>query len=119
MNRNGERYGRALVIGGGIAGPVVGMALQRVGIESTVFEANPVPADGLGSFLTVASNGLDALQAVDVTKATVGQIAGLTTTAISQLTEDQVGAFSAGQVANLSTGQIGVLTSAEVQSFTC
>ena len=66
MNRNGERYGRALVIGGGIAGPVVGMALQRVGIESTVFEASPVPSDGVGSFLTVASNGLDALQAIDV-----------------------------------------------------
>jgi 2-polyprenyl-6-methoxyphenol hydroxylase-like FAD-dependent oxidoreductase len=53
------------VIGGGIAGPVVGMALQRVGIESTVFEASPVPFDGVGSFLTVASNGLDALRAID------------------------------------------------------
>ncbi|HZW88240.1 MAG TPA: NAD(P)/FAD-dependent oxidoreductase, partial [Myxococcaceae bacterium] len=65
MNRNGERYGRALVIGGGIAGPVVGMALQRVGIESAVFEASPVPSDGVGAFLTLASNGLDALQAID------------------------------------------------------
>ena len=65
MNRVGERYGRALVIGGGIAGPVVGMALQRAGIESTIFEASPVASDGLGSFLTVASNGLDALRAVD------------------------------------------------------
>ena len=65
MKGNGERYGRALVIGGGIAGPVVGMALQRVGIESTVFEASPVASDGVGSFLTVASNGLDALRAID------------------------------------------------------
>src|SRR5262249_57187932 len=47
------------------AGPVAAMALQRVGIESTVFEASPVPSDGLGSFLTVASNGLDALRAID------------------------------------------------------
>jgi 2-polyprenyl-6-methoxyphenol hydroxylase-like FAD-dependent oxidoreductase len=53
------------VIGGGIAGPVVGMALQRAGIESTIFEASPVPSDGVGAFLTVASNGLDALQAID------------------------------------------------------
>jgi len=65
VKRNGERYGRALVVGGGIAGPVVGMALQRVGIESTVFEARQVPWDGVGSFLTVASNGLDALRAID------------------------------------------------------
>jgi 2-polyprenyl-6-methoxyphenol hydroxylase-like FAD-dependent oxidoreductase len=60
-----QRYGRGLVIGGGIAGPVVAMALQRVGIESTVFEASPVPSDGVGAFLTLASNGLDALQAID------------------------------------------------------
>jgi len=65
VKRNDERYGRALVIGGGIAGPVVGMALQRVGIGSAVFEANPVASDGVGSFLTVASNGLDALRAID------------------------------------------------------
>jgi 2-polyprenyl-6-methoxyphenol hydroxylase-like FAD-dependent oxidoreductase len=65
VNRNGERYGRALVIGGGIAGPVVAMALQRVGIESVVFEAAPGPSDGIGAFLTVASNGLDALQAIE------------------------------------------------------
>jgi 2-polyprenyl-6-methoxyphenol hydroxylase-like FAD-dependent oxidoreductase len=41
------------------------MALQRAGIESTIFEASPVASDGLGSFLTVASNGLDALRAID------------------------------------------------------
>ena len=71
MKGNGERYGRALVIGGGIAGPVVGMALQRVGIESTVFEASPTSSDGVGAFLTVASNGLDALQAIDAHRAVV------------------------------------------------
>lgn len=65
MSAVGWRHGRGLVIGGGIAGPVVGMALQRVGIESTIFEASPGPSDGVGSFLTVASNGLDALQAID------------------------------------------------------
>ena len=65
MNQVRQRYGRGLVIGGGIAGPVVAMALQRVGIESTVFEASTVPSDGVGAFLTLASNGLDALQAID------------------------------------------------------
>jgi len=65
VNSIGRRYGRGLVIGGGIAGPVVGMALQRVGIDSAIFEASSGPSDGVGAFLTVASNGIDALQAID------------------------------------------------------
>ena len=32
--------GTALIIGGGIAGPVAAMALQRAGIKATVFEAH-------------------------------------------------------------------------------
>ena len=30
---------RALIIGGGIAGPVAAMALQRAGIQATIYEA--------------------------------------------------------------------------------
>ncbi|MDQ3978348.1 MAG: FAD-dependent monooxygenase [Actinomycetota bacterium] len=52
----------ALVIGGGIAGPASAMALQKAGIEATVYEAYPTPADGVGAFLTLASNGIDALR---------------------------------------------------------
>jgi hypothetical protein len=38
------------------------MALQRAGIEAAVYEAH-VPTDGeAGSYLTVATNGLDALR---------------------------------------------------------
>jgi 2-polyprenyl-6-methoxyphenol hydroxylase-like FAD-dependent oxidoreductase len=41
------------------------MALQRAGIASTLFEArSSLPADA-GSYLTVASNGLAALRAID------------------------------------------------------
>jgi len=65
MNGKAERHGWGLVVGGGIAGPVVAMALQRAGIPSTIYEANPATSNGVGSFLTVASNGLDALQAID------------------------------------------------------
>jgi 2-polyprenyl-6-methoxyphenol hydroxylase-like FAD-dependent oxidoreductase len=40
------------------------MALQRAGIEAAVYEAH-VPTDGeAGSYLTVATNGLDALRAI-------------------------------------------------------
>jgi 2-polyprenyl-6-methoxyphenol hydroxylase-like FAD-dependent oxidoreductase len=52
----------ALVIGGGIAGPATAMALQRAGIEPTVYESRPTGSDGVGVFLTLASNGIDALR---------------------------------------------------------
>ena len=41
------------------------MALQRVGIDATVFEAYDGNAEFVGSFLNTASNGLDALKAID------------------------------------------------------
>jgi FAD-dependent urate hydroxylase len=55
---------KALIIGGGVAGPVAAMALQRAGIEGVVYEAYPQTAEDVGSYLTVASNGLDALRAI-------------------------------------------------------
>ena len=64
MNKT-QRRRRALIVGGGIAGPVAAMALRRAGVEVVVYEAHPDGADDLGAFLTLASNGLDALRAVD------------------------------------------------------
>lgn len=54
----------ALIIGGGVGGPVAAAALIRVGVEPVVFEAHAGPADQLGAFLTLAPNGLAALRAV-------------------------------------------------------
>ncbi|MGE7436083.1 FAD-dependent oxidoreductase [Kitasatospora sp. NPDC001175] len=56
----------ALVIGGGIAGPVCAMALRQAGIEATVHEAHHRTADGVGGGLGIAPNGLDALDVVGV-----------------------------------------------------
>ena len=56
---------RALIIGGGIAGPVAAMALQRAGIESVIYESRSPGETAGGAFLTVAVNGLDALRAID------------------------------------------------------
>jgi 2-polyprenyl-6-methoxyphenol hydroxylase-like FAD-dependent oxidoreductase len=56
----------ALIIGGGIAGPVTAMALQRAGIKATVYEAYPTNAGAAGAFLTIAVNGLDALRTLDL-----------------------------------------------------
>lgn len=57
---------KALIVGAGIGGLTLAMALQRAGIEPVVHEAYPEPADYTGLFLNTASNGLDALRAIDV-----------------------------------------------------
>jgi 2-polyprenyl-6-methoxyphenol hydroxylase-like FAD-dependent oxidoreductase len=54
----------ALIVGGGISGPVAAMALQRMGIEARVFEAYPRGNGEVGSYFTVTPNGLDALAAI-------------------------------------------------------
>jgi 2-polyprenyl-6-methoxyphenol hydroxylase-like FAD-dependent oxidoreductase len=52
----------ALIIGSGIAGPAAAMALHKANIDSVVYEADAAPADGIGTFLTLAANGVDALR---------------------------------------------------------
>ncbi len=55
----------ALVIGGGIAGPVAATALVMAGIDASVYEARPASAaDGIGGSLALEPNGLAALRIV-------------------------------------------------------
>ncbi|MFI7663525.1 FAD-dependent oxidoreductase [Micromonospora parva] len=56
----------AIVIGGGIAGPVTALALRRAGITATVYEAYPSTASGIGGTLALAPNGVAALRTVGV-----------------------------------------------------
>ncbi|MYS83542.1 FAD-dependent oxidoreductase [Embleya scabrispora] len=60
------RVKTAMIIGGGIAGPVTAAALGRAGIEATVYEAyaDTASADAAGGVLNIAPNGLDALRVV-------------------------------------------------------
>jgi 2-polyprenyl-6-methoxyphenol hydroxylase-like FAD-dependent oxidoreductase len=51
----------ALIIGGGIAGPIAAMALRRAGIDATVYETYPRGSEGVGGGLNLAPNGLSAL----------------------------------------------------------
>ena len=60
---------RAIVIGGGIGGPVAAMALRKAGIEATVHERYDRTADGSGGALSVAPNGLQALDVVGLADA--------------------------------------------------
>jgi FAD-dependent urate hydroxylase len=62
----------AVVIGGGVAGPVAAMALQRAGLEAVVYEAHPDTADDVGAFLTLQVNGLDAVRAVGADEVVAG-----------------------------------------------
>ncbi|APR77305.1 Salicylate hydroxylase [Minicystis rosea] len=58
---------RALIVGAGIAGPVLAIALRRAGFEPRVVEAYPEGASrGAGTWLTVAVNGLAALSTFDL-----------------------------------------------------
>jgi 2-polyprenyl-6-methoxyphenol hydroxylase-like FAD-dependent oxidoreductase len=54
----------ALVIGGGVAGPVAALALRKAGIDATVYEAYRSTADNIGGSLAIAPNGLIALEIV-------------------------------------------------------
>jgi 2-polyprenyl-6-methoxyphenol hydroxylase-like FAD-dependent oxidoreductase len=54
----------AMVVGGGVAGPVAAVALQKAGIEPVIYEAHSATAEGVGAFLGLGVNGVDALRAV-------------------------------------------------------
>jgi 2-polyprenyl-6-methoxyphenol hydroxylase-like FAD-dependent oxidoreductase len=51
-----------MVIGGGIAGPVTAMALMKAGVDAVVYEAYGHGSEGVGAFVTLAENGLEALR---------------------------------------------------------
>jgi len=56
---------RALIVGGGIAGPAVALFLQRGGIEPLIFEAYSEPATVGGGF-QIAPNGMRVMQALGI-----------------------------------------------------
>lgn len=55
---------QVIVAGGGVAGTVCAIALRRIGADVTVYETYPDPAGSISAFLSIASNGLRALDAV-------------------------------------------------------
>jgi 2-polyprenyl-6-methoxyphenol hydroxylase-like FAD-dependent oxidoreductase len=55
---------RTIVIGGGVAGAAAALALRGIGTEVTVYEAYEDPAGDVGSFVSLATNGLRGLDAL-------------------------------------------------------
>ena len=52
---------KALIIGGGVTGPVAALALRKAGVEAEIFEAYGQSADNIGGWLMIAPNGVNAL----------------------------------------------------------
>jgi 2-polyprenyl-6-methoxyphenol hydroxylase-like FAD-dependent oxidoreductase len=76
----------ALVIGGGIAGPVAATALTIAGIDADVYEArmsDPASANGIGGSLALEPNGLAALRIVGADDAVRAAAVPITTSIMS------------------------------------
>ncbi|MEU7868650.1 NAD(P)/FAD-dependent oxidoreductase [Dactylosporangium sp. NPDC049140] len=57
---------RAIVIGGGVGGATAALALRRIGADVTVYEAYEDPAGDVGAWVSLAANGLRAVDALGV-----------------------------------------------------
>jgi salicylate hydroxylase len=55
---------RAIVAGGGVAGSAAAIALARIGADVTVYETHDDPAGPVGSYVSLAVNGLRALESL-------------------------------------------------------
>src|SRR5688572_23245037 len=69
MSSATKRAQRALIIGGGIAGPVLGMWLVRLGLQVELCEQRGPGAVREGAFLGVAPNGMNVLAELGLAKA--------------------------------------------------
>ncbi|GAA3642324.1 FAD-dependent oxidoreductase [Microlunatus ginsengisoli] len=81
--RPDARVRSAIVIGGGIAGPVTAAALTRAGIEAAVYEAYPEPSGGIGGSLALAPNGVAALEIVGAADAVRERALPITASSVS------------------------------------
>jgi 2-polyprenyl-6-methoxyphenol hydroxylase-like FAD-dependent oxidoreductase len=61
---------KAIIIGAGIAGPVIGIFLKRAGIDARLFEAWPYSA-GTGGGLQIAPNGMHVLAEIGLADAMI------------------------------------------------
>lgn len=52
---------KAIIIGAGIAGPAMALWLQRIGIESVIYESRPRLDGNEGVYLGLTPNGQNAI----------------------------------------------------------
>lgn len=53
---------KAIIIGAGIAGPILALQLKKIGYESEIFESRPAHSTKEGAFLGFTPNGLNVLK---------------------------------------------------------
>ncbi|MGH2544560.1 MAG: FAD-dependent oxidoreductase, partial [Ardenticatenaceae bacterium] len=61
MNRR-----KAIIIGGGVAGPVAALFFKRAGIDAEIYEARSESESYIGWFLNLAGNGIEVLKALRI-----------------------------------------------------
>jgi 2-polyprenyl-6-methoxyphenol hydroxylase-like FAD-dependent oxidoreductase len=66
MHRIDTPQRRALIIGGGVAGPALALFLQRAGVGATVFEARSAADEDAGFFLNLGPNGVNVLKMLGI-----------------------------------------------------
>ena len=63
---NIEPSSRVLIIGGGVCGLALALALKKAGIASEVYEAGPIQREGAGGGFNIAPNGMKVLATLGV-----------------------------------------------------
>ena len=63
---------RGIIIGGGIAGPALGLFLRRAGVDATIYESYPKPARS-GAGLGMGPNGMNVLAALGLAERVVAR----------------------------------------------
>lgn len=86
----------ATIIGGGIAGAVCAMALQRAGIRATIYEAHDGTDEAVGGGLTLAPNGAAALDVIGCGDLVRGLGDPMTGIVLESWTGKRLGAFNSG-----------------------
>ena len=88
---------KALIIGGGIAGAALALALHKAGIDSELYEARDIHSDGTGAFLTLAVTGIATLRMLGLD---VASVAGIDTPRMQIALGDgqQLAAFPLGPI---------------------
>ncbi|WP_416969536.1 FAD-dependent oxidoreductase [Streptomyces sp. 4F14] len=99
---------KVLVIGGGIAGPLVAMFLQRIGMTPVIYESRSEPNDEAGAFLGLAPNGLAVLGLLGLDEEV--RAAGTPTTSI--VFENHVGKVLGNNPETVTTIKRGLLNRA-------
>ena len=57
---------RVIIIGGGIAGCVLALALDKIGMKPEIFEARKIPKDDVGLFHYLSSNAMNVYKVIGI-----------------------------------------------------